>query len=272
MVSEDPTPPPTLTATRAVDAAAVAFVNFYDYDKIQICGISSAHELAAVNAAIRSNWPLGVSELKQYPGSDPIVPRGRDGFPMTLVEIKLTGRPWQRVSREAWPVRRLVAALVRALLEAGWRIDTVTNVARSKHNKDVWVLVRGERVTFANDRDVFAIGFDNGRKLSLPGAPDDVSIQIRSAVAQAWPDGIGEVGGSGGEDGELWLRLNGNPWCSDGFQIPQHTIASRLVLARMVAALRRCGYSVYASVNTCCVKAEEGDLDTWIVVKNVNDL
>ncbi|KAI9183669.1 hypothetical protein H9P43_004587 [Blastocladiella emersonii ATCC 22665] len=244
---------------------AVAIVSLHSSDTLRVCGIDSDRELEAITETIRSAWPRGIQKHKKYPADDAGVPRTKDGRPSTMAKYQLNGNPWWGQGEEAVPARVLVAALFRTLLRLGWRLAIAADTTKRLYDKDTWILLRAAPVTFDDDRDVWSISFNRWDRLRIIGARPEMAAVVRSAIDTYWRRGVAKVSDY---CGAIEFKLNGNPWMSSD---TNDAMSSRLMVAMILAKLRNHGYSVYASVDISRASEDQGETDSWVIVKSLDE-
>ncbi|KAJ3370321.1 hypothetical protein GGF31_004151 [Allomyces arbusculus] len=238
---------------------AVALVSLHSHDTLRVCGLSSDTDLSSLHAAIAASWPRGIDRVKEYTDAESPTPGVR------MVKYKLNGMPWLAQGPDAVLARRLVAAIFRTLLALGWRLALTSDTSKREHDKDAWILLRSAPYAVPDPRHVFAISFNRYDRLRVIDAPDDVPVLVRSVLDRVWTKGVAQ---ELNYQGALEYKLNGKPWFPLG---TQEAMASRWMVAQLLAHLKNYGYTVYASIdmryNTN--SDDESDIDSWIVVKDL---
>ncbi|KNE55415.1 hypothetical protein AMAG_01311 [Allomyces macrogynus ATCC 38327] len=235
---------------------AVALVSLHSTDTLRVCGISSDNDFAAIRTAIASSWPRGIDRMKEYTRD---APRG-----VRMFKFKLHGTPWVAQGPDAVSARRLVVAVFRTLLALGWRLALTSDTSKREHDKDAWILLRSAPYVVPDPTYVFAVSFNRSDRLRVIGGPDDVPVLVRSVLDEYWARGLAHVRDY---EGAVEFKLNGNPWHAYG---TEESMAARWTVAQLLANLRNCGYTVYASIDMRYNGSDDySDIDSWVVVKDL---
>ncbi|KAI9639663.1 uncharacterized protein MKK02DRAFT_39985 [Dioszegia hungarica] len=214
------------------------------WDKIRIVGFPSSI-IAPVDAAIKRSWSRGVQQQKAYD--------------QVSWEWKLCGKPWFGQGSEAVPSRQLIACVLHALLENGWRLTLSTDLCQKSTGKDTLIFKSVPPV----QRTIFPISFNDSDKIRLIDSPHDgVKQAFDTAIRGAWPLGIQDAKDK--EDGAYQIKLKGNPWWTFSGEQMNH---SRLLACSLLSAMEAQGFELLGSVDMSTARAEErSELDTWVFI------
>ncbi|KAF9345227.1 hypothetical protein BGX26_003385 [Mortierella sp. AD094] len=170
-------------------------------------------------------------------------------------EFKLSGNPWCGQGVEAVDTRRLITAILRTMAQCGWNLIQASNVSIKPHNRSTLFFETSE-VPDAGQVDMFSISFNRTDRIRLIDAPAFILPIVKGAIQTQWKQGISTE--------RLYhesheFKLNGNPFLADN----QESLASRVMLTQILAALRGQGYKLYSSVDvSSAISGADGE--SWV--------
>ena len=92
----------------------------------------------------------------------------------------------------------------------------------------------------SSDAKLFAIALNKNDRIRLINTSSEINNLVRSAILQAWPNGIEE---ENSKKNEHEFRLKGEPWCC----LNEETIYSRRLVCYIFKSLSEYEYSLYGT-------------------------
>ncbi|KAJ3046774.1 hypothetical protein HK097_000526 [Rhizophlyctis rosea] len=218
----------------------ISCVSLHESDKLRLMGFTP-EEIAFVKQAISTSWSQGIQAESKYAGA---------------YQIKLKGNPWWGQGSEAVPSRLLIAAILRHLLNMGWLLTLSTDISKKQYDKDTLFLRRTHPDPSAF---ICSISFNRTDRIRLIGAPPHLQSAVHDTIVRCWSKGLQD---QKVYEGHPEWKLKGNPWWADS----NETVQVRMFLARLIEAVERVGFVVYASVDISQGTGENnGDVDSWFL-------
>lgn len=190
----------------------------------------------AVQETIRSSWPRGIQNVREYNGSH---------------EIKLCGWPWSTNNDESFLATRLIRRILDMLLTHGWVLSLSTDISKRMENKTA--LMFRHQQPAPNSCEWVAISFNGLDLLHLIDAPpslvqalvSDLSLVTKSHQPHKQQD-------------VYELKIYGQPWGIFGKDSMQ---AWKMAL-KLMETLEVHGFRVCASINHKGGR-QSVEADTW---------
>ena len=222
-----------------------ASLSLHMTDKIRLLQFPSA-DIISIREIIQTKWPLGIQDERMYAKSH---------------EFKLRGNPWNAHGSDGIPARILMRSLLAHLYGKGWILTASTDVSRKQSDKDTLMFRKQVEPPLAKSMWM-AISFSHSDRLRLMGAGDDLIMALRGMLKvmgllqdESWKDRARDA---------YEFKLYGSPWWPTG----ESTMATRLLLLKMVEMLEKFGWSLYASVDQNNGHTEFSETDSWYCVKD----
>ncbi|KAG9224415.1 hypothetical protein CCMSSC00406_0009457 [Pleurotus cornucopiae] len=235
-----------------------------------------------IDTAITQSWPRGIKEERDYHGAH---------------EFKLKGNPWSGQGSEAVPSRIFMVRrkshpplgpaqdslaslhynatltplsqcqILADLYNAGWVLFASTDISKNALDKDS-CLFRYQQPA-PPPCSWMSISFNRGDRLRLIGAPQEMIAPFGRVLGPLLQK-EGFI-----EHGAYEFKCKGWPWYAMGGD----TVATRILLLRMLELLESFGFSLYASIDqsigaggdgttsetdTCSVSAMMKDMDACL--------
>lgn len=199
-----------------------------------------------VRNAITQSWPRGLKEERDYHGAH---------------EFKLKGNPWSGQGSEAVPSRIFMCQILADLYNAGWVLFASTDISKNALDKDS-CLFRYQQPA-PPPCSWMSISFNRGDRLRLIGAPQEM-IAPFGRVLGSLLQKEGFI-----EHGAYEFKCKGWPWYAMGGD----TVATRILLLRMLELLESFGFSLYASIDQSIGAGGDGttsETDTWYCCRQLS--
>ncbi|KAF4571744.1 hypothetical protein EYR40_008268 [Pleurotus pulmonarius] len=199
-----------------------------------------------VRNAITQSWPRGIKEERDYHGAH---------------EFKLKGNPWSGQGTEAVPSRIFMCQVLADLYNAGWVLFASTDISKNGMDKDS-CLFRYQQPA-PPPCSWMSISFNRGDRLRLIGAPQEIIAPFGRVMGPLLQK-EGFI-----EHGAYEFKCKGWPWYAMGGD----TVATRVLLLRILELLERFGFSLYASIDQSIGAggdATTSETDTWYCCRQLS--
>jgi len=205
----------------------------------------SQQDIETLRMVVHASWPKGIQEERIYGGSH---------------EIKLAGYPWgEGYSGNGVRAQILMQEVLACLYSMGWMLHVSTDISRKQWDKDTMVF---RKQATPPPGEWFSISFHRADRLRLGGASGATITSFRSILqnmhklqSEEWKDQSLNA---------YEFKVLGNPWLASG----EETMETRMLILRMLEALERDGWSLYASVDQSISSKNSSSADTWYCVRD----
>jgi len=199
-----------------------------------------AEVIDLTRTAIKSAWPKGIQEERNYYGAH---------------EFKLRGNPWRGQSGDAIPSRSLMCTVLATLYNLGWVVLHSTDISKKQLDKDS-ILFRHQMGPVI-PCTWLSISFNRGDLLRLIHAPPEMIPAFRSMFGPLLQSEGWKVSGVAYE-----FKCRGYPWFAAGSE----AVSTRVLLLSMLSVLESQGFKLYASLDQNTGPGGESNIsetDSW---------
>jgi hypothetical protein len=245
--------PPSYDAQNAAFRTTFASVSLHMTDRIRFTQFPP-DDIAKIRATIQYFWPRGIQAERRYSVS---------------YEFKLRGVPWygSGTGPDAVPSQILMREIFSRLYSLGWIMTASTDISRKGHDNDT--LIFRKQPVPPPAASWAAISFKQGDKLRFLGAPPDLissMSQLFRSTRMLQSESAKTTAANYHE-----FKLNGTPWYASG----EDTMATRLLILKMVETMEMNGWSLYASIDQNTgppsnSNSSSSETDVWYCVKSAD--
>ncbi|KAK9765590.1 hypothetical protein K7432_005951 [Basidiobolus ranarum] len=218
--------------------SSICCISLNESDKIRLIG-APEHLRASFREMLKRSWRKGIQVESDY---------------CEQPEFKLLGNPWFGHGDDAVPCRTLLIEILRYMENQGWRYIVASDVSKKQSDKATLLF---EYTGIVCTPTIFSLSFNRTDRLRVIGASPDIPGTVREAIRSYWV-----IQNEKFYHGSWEFKLAGNPWFADG----DDAIRARMLLMKILGALRRIGYKLHASIEVC-VGDSGYELDSWFLRK-----
>jgi len=191
-------------------------------DKLQLINMPD-HLIDIIKKCIADTWSEGIQS---------------EGKKEDFYEIKLSGNPWNAYGYENVEARFLIAAIFTSLAQQNWKFHASVNMMDTTDS--LFFKYDPESPPLPGQRLV--ISFNEGDKLRLMNAPQDVISVIHKVLKDHWHQGIKAEH----DNNKSWeYKFSGYPWWGRG---PEYIIP-RFVVCKILESLQGKGWTIEATID-----------------------
>ncbi|KAF2754183.1 hypothetical protein EJ05DRAFT_151586 [Pseudovirgaria hyperparasitica] len=233
-----PTSSEATAAPGAPRRTKFALMTLHMHDRLRLLDFPPG-ETSLVRDTILYHWPPGLNVQRMHEGS---------------MEFGLHGTPWIAPGKNSITVRRMMRAVLAALYDRGWILDTAVNVGRQPQDKDSLIFAyrpQAARVEW------MSVAFSCNDRVRIIDGPSDFvkGVTYAMSVLGLRSQGLYK------EDARVYeLRFKGLPWLAVGLD---QGVMAQTILLRLMSELNVGGWSVYASINQKQGANGFAKSDTW---------